>query len=248
MDGLFNLVADPRVLVLAFAALLAGLVRGFTGFGAGMVFIPVATAVYDPVMAVTLLFIIDAVTTTPMLLPHFRACTWREVLPLALGGTLAFPLGLTFMLSVDPAIVRWGLSAFVMLVVVAMATGWRYPGNPTRATALGVGGGMGFLSGAIGLGGPLVILFWLAGRSQAALVRSNIFAFFGLMAGVTLVGFFWKGFFTAERLWLGALLVPLYAIPLLVGSRMFQNSSDTQYRRAALALCGVVAIATLPIW
>lgn len=51
--------SDPRLWWIAGVALLAGFVRGFTGFGAGMIFIPAASAIYDPVVAIVLLFLID---------------------------------------------------------------------------------------------------------------------------------------------------------------------------------------------
>ena len=38
--------------LVAFAALLAGIVRGFSGFGTALVFLPIAGIVLDPVTAV----------------------------------------------------------------------------------------------------------------------------------------------------------------------------------------------------
>jgi len=239
---------DPRLLFAVAVTALAGFVRGFTGFGAGMIFIPAISAVYDPVTAIVLLFIIDVGSTTPMLVPHFRACQWREVGPVAFAASLAFPLGLAFLLSVDPVTVRWGLSPFILAVTALLASGWRYQGEPGLAQSLSVGGGMGFLSGAIGLGGPLIVLFWLGGPERAARVRSNIFAFFGLFSVVSFLGFWWTGLFTPGRVLAGLALLPLYAGLLLVGSRMFARTTDRAYRQAALALCATIALASMPVW
>lgn len=78
--GWLNLM-DERFAWVAAAAALAGLVRGFSGFGAAMIFVPVAGAIYEPKIAVVLLFIFDGLATAPMLVPAFRRCIWREVLP-----------------------------------------------------------------------------------------------------------------------------------------------------------------------
>jgi uncharacterized protein len=240
--------SDPRLYLVAATALLAGFVRGFTGFGAGMIFIPAASAIYDPVIAIVLLFLIDTVATLPVLPPHFRNCRWREVGPMALAASISFPFGLMFLLRVDPAATRWVLSLFILAATAAMATGLRYKGEPKLGQTLAVGSAMGFLSGAMGLGGPLIVLFWLGGPERATRVRSNIFAFFGTFSLVCLVGYWWSGLFTAPRV-LGALaLVPLYAGAMALGSSLFDRSSDEGYRRAALALCAAIALATMPFW
>ena len=240
--------SDARLYAVAAVAILAGFVRGFSGFGAGMVFIPAASAIYDPIVAIVLLFLIDTAASAPILPPHFRNCRWREVGPMAAAASLAFPFGLLFLLSVDPVATRWVLSGFILIATAAMASGLRYKGEPRIGQTFAVGLAMGFLSGAIGLGGPLIVLFWLGGPERAARVRSNIFAFFGVFSIVSLAGYWWSGLFTAPRL-LGALaLLPLYAGAMAIGSGVFDCSTDESYRRAALALCAAIALATMPFW
>ena len=223
--------SDARLYAVAAVAILAGFVRGFSGFGAGMVFIPAASAIYDPIVAIVLLFLIDTAASAPILPPHFRNCRWREVGPMAAAASLAFPFGLLFLLSVDPVATRWVLSGFILIATAAMASGLRYKGEPRIGQTFAVGLAMGFLSGAIGLGGPLIVLFWLGGPERAARVRSNIFAFFGVFSIVSLAGYWWSGLFTAPRL-IGALaLLPLYAGAMALGS----GSSTARPTRATAA-------------
>ncbi len=51
---------DARAATLFLAALVGGLVRGFTGFGFAMVFVPVAAAAVGPAAAVGLIWVVDA--------------------------------------------------------------------------------------------------------------------------------------------------------------------------------------------
>src|SRR5690349_10026732 len=92
--------AEPRFAWLALAALLAGLVRGFSGFGAAMMFMPIASAAYDPVAAIAVLWIIDVLVSLPYLAPQLRRCVWREVIPLVLGAAVALPLGVLILVKV----------------------------------------------------------------------------------------------------------------------------------------------------
>ncbi len=239
---------DLRPLWVVTVAFLAGVSRGFTGFGAGMIFIPVVGALYSPRLAVALLFLVDFIGTTPLLLPHFRNCNWREIAPLLVAAILAFPFGLFFLTRLDPLVVRWGLSIFICTIVAIMATGWRYHGKPTPQAALGIGGACGFFSGAIGLGGPFIVLFWLGGQEQAARVRSNIFSFFGVFSVASGIGYLAQGMLTLDILFAALVLLPIYLVPIFIGSRIFDRSSDAVYRKASLTFCGVIAVATLPVW
>ncbi len=57
--------ASPAFLVTVAAAVVAALVRGFAGFGAALIFVPVASAAYGPTVAAPTLLIVDFVLTLP---------------------------------------------------------------------------------------------------------------------------------------------------------------------------------------
>jgi uncharacterized membrane protein YfcA len=247
IDGVLS-GSDLRPLWTVLITVAAGTSRGFSGFGSGMIFIPLVSALYSPMLAIVLLFLIDFICTTPMLLPHFRNCNWREVLPLLIASSITFPLGLYFLTRLDPVIVRWGISLFIGFMVLVMVSGWRYRATPTPAVVLSIGTISGFISGAIGTGGSLIVLFWLGSQARAARVRSNIFAYFGLFAVVNATGYWLSGLLTRDVLILALVLLPIYIVPIYVGQSMFNRSSDVVYRRVSLIFCGVVSLLTLPIW
>lgn len=177
-------VIEQRFLLAVAAAALAGLVRGFSGFGPAMVFTPVASAVYGPAVAVPILFLIDAVVSLPVVAGSVSRCQWREVLPISAGAALTIPLGVWVLVQTEPTLLRWILCLTILLAVGALASGWRYSVEPSVVTALGTGGLSGFGGGFAGLYGPPIILFWLGGRSAATTIRANIFVYFGLVTVV----------------------------------------------------------------
>ena len=89
LPGVAN-AADLAILLIA--ALAGGLVRGFTGFGFGMVFMPAASMTIGPANAVALMWLLDAPFAFPLALRSFRRAAWAEVLPLLIGATVAMPL------------------------------------------------------------------------------------------------------------------------------------------------------------
>lgn len=233
-------------LAVAAACVLAGLVRGFTGFGSAMVFAPVASAVYGPRVAVPLLFVVDALVTLPMLVAALRRCTWAEVVPLSAGAALAIPLGVTALAVISPLLVRGGMSVAVLLMAVPMAAGWRYRRRPSLPATLLIGGTSGFAGGVAGLYGPPVILFWLGGQADAPTFRANVIVFFGLVSVVAGVTFWLHGLLTRAVLTTGAVLIPLYALALWIGARGFRHAPEPLFRRLALGLVVLIAITSFP--
>lgn len=249
LDGAFwpDLLGQ-RFLWLALASALAGLVRGFSGFGAAMIFLPLAGLVVTPAVAVPLLFVADNLATLHITLPAFRRCAWSEILPLAVGAALTIPFGVLLLVSVDPQVMRWAISLLILLAVALLASGWRLKRTLSPVGTAAVGSVAGLAGGAASLYGPPMILFWLGGQAGAAQVRVNILAVFGLMSVVAGLTQWLNGLLTLEVMKEAMFLLPVYAAGAFAGTRLFGIAGEAHYRRVALGLCAVAALAGLPLW
>lgn len=233
---------------LAGAAALAGLVRGFSGFGAAMIFVPLAGKLEGPEIAVPLLFLVDSLATLPITVAALRRCAWAEILPLAAGATLTIPLGVALLVTVDPLVMRWLISLLILAAVAALAAGWRLRRQLPLLGTAAVGALAGITGGAASLSGPPLVLFWLGSRSEAARMRDNIYAIFGVLGVVAGTSLWLNGLLSFAVLREALVLLPVYALAILVGARLFPHASESLYRRVALLLCGLAAFAALPLW
>src|SRR5665647_2615041 len=125
-----GVAADPRFPIALGIAALAGLVRGFAGFGSALVYIPLISAVYSPRLAVPTLLLIDTLCGVPFLFSVFHHVNRREVATTALAGAVSLPLGMLVLLWVDPLYLRWFISLLVLFALVSLISGWRYHGKP----------------------------------------------------------------------------------------------------------------------
>lgn len=232
--------------ILALATALAALARGFSGFGSAMIFMPVASALTSPQTAVVLLLMTDTLLTLPMVVPAARRCNWREVLPLGAGAMLTVPLGVHLLLVVDPVTMRWIISCLILVLVGLLASGWRWSRPPSLPRTAAVGGASGLTGGMIGIAGPPVILFWMAGHGGPATIRANIIVFFTMTGLFNFIGYLLGGLLTTERIAAGIALIPVYAVALLVGIGLFRIASDRFFRLLAFILCAFAAISSLP--
>jgi uncharacterized protein len=235
-------------LALVIAALLGGVVRGFTGFGFAMVFVPIATMTVGPVAAAGLIWLVDIPFALPLALSSFRRVAWKEVFPLLAGATLCVPLGVWLLTSLDPVMARWIVALSILTALAALVTGWRYKGAPGLPLSLGVGALSGTASGMAQLGGMPVAIFWLAAqKNDPRQTKDNLNGYFALLPFVTGLAYWLNGVLNWTVFWQALPLCVPYGIAMLAGARLFPLASEQTFRRIAYGIIMLAAVAALPV-
>lgn len=239
---------SPEILWLVLTILIAGLVRGFSGFGTALIYVPVASLFMPPAQVIFALMIFDAPGQSPLLRDAFKNANMREVLKLTAGAAIGVPLGVWLLTQIDPYIFRWLVSIMVVFMIIAIATGWRYKGEVGKYMPVGIGTSSGFLGGFLGIGGPPIILFYLGGQNDARRIRANIILFF-LFGGVFIaLNFAYQGLMTWAGFITGLSLIPPYFIAILIGARLFKKFGDAHFRLVAIIIISLAALVGLPIF
>ncbi|MGR3493070.1 MAG: TSUP family transporter, partial [Shimia sp.] len=238
----------PDIAVLIGAAILAGLVRGFSGFGTSMVFLPLAAQVLDPISAIVVLLVMDLFGPVPMLPRAWRDGTPREPITMIAAAALTAPVGLWALTLMGAEGFRWGVSLITLTLLACLIGGLRYTGPMSRPLLIGTGGAAGFLGGVAGLPGPPVILLYVASQAKAAVIRANTMLFLWLSDVLLLTIFAGAGRLTIEALTLGAIVILPYMGAGLIGQRLFDPARAVLYRRVAYGIIAISALQGLPIW
>jgi len=240
----FELTALDTVLV-AGTAFFAGLMRGFSGFGAALTIAPVLALAVGPRTAIPAILIVMLVTSIQLVPRAWNSADWKTVIPLSVGGAIGIPIGAWLLVVVDQELIRRSISATVTFFAILMLIGWRYWGSVKPAFSAIAGGLGGFISGAAAAGGPAVIMFLLAGPESAARNRAAIILYFLFTQGVALVVYWFGGLMTAKTLWVALPMLPTLILGTWVGEKCFGKASDQLYRRIALAFLLVIGLSTL---
>lgn len=241
-------LADPRLWFVAGLALVAGAVRGFSGFGGGQILIPLASAALGPKAAVPLFYLCDLFTASLYGLRYLRQCRWREIAPMILGSWLLLPFGAWALRSIDPIVLRWATDILVLGTLALLISGWRYRGRPAPPLSFGVGAVAGFMGGATGISAPLVIAYWLGSKVEAGVVRSNIMVFYSLNSFYTNTIYLIQGLFVWQTAARAIVVGPMYALGLWGGARLFHGASDRFYRGVAFTIIALAALLGMPIF
>ena len=239
---------SARFLAALAIAVIAGLVRGFSGFGSALIYMPLISALYGPKVAAPTLLLIDTICSVPFTFHAAPQCNPREVAWVSLAGFVFLPLGTMALVYVDPTLLRWFIVALVLLALVALISGWRYHGKPTIPASLATGAIAGFGGGAVQIAAPPLLIFWLGGANKAATVRANIMVYFLPQALLAIVMYSWSGLFTAETILLSVQLGLPFALAMALGVYSFHGSSEMLYRRVAYIIIAVAGIVSMPLF
>lgn len=247
---MFNVFASfsPALLaVLACVLFIAGSVRGFAGFAAGMIFMPVAASLMPPATAVAAFLVIDGIVAAPLMVRAVRLCDWATVLPAVAGSVVCVQLGAWMLATMDVLIPRWVIFAIVTALLALLISGWRYRNKPATPVSVIVGGISGYLGGISQVSAPPMVAFRMASSRDPAVVRANLIVFFPLASLGTLIAYSLNGFFTLAVLHFLMMAVPVYGLSLYLGSRGFKSASPDLYRKVAYGLIALAALTSIPL-
>ncbi|MCA9608468.1 MAG: sulfite exporter TauE/SafE family protein [Myxococcales bacterium] len=244
MTGELLTALDARLPLVAVATLVAGFMRGFVGFGAALITIPVLSYAFGPLVAVPSGAVMALPTTLQLLPDAIRHGERAVVVPIAIAAFTAAPLGAWLLVSIDPALMKIVISSLVISMVAMLARGWTLAGPASVGVLVAAGGAGGLVQGAAGIGGPPVVAVVLSRPGPAVQQRGNVLAVMTVISLPALVPLWYHGLFTREAVLIGATLVPLSLISTWVGSRYFSTGGQRHFRRAALGVLAVVGVAT----
>jgi uncharacterized membrane protein YfcA len=230
------------------AVFVAGLVRGFAGFGSGMIIMPAAASVLDPVAAIIFMMLAELLGPLPNLPAAWRDGAPRDVGRLMIGVVVAVPLGVFCLSMMSPDGFGWIVSATVLSLLVLLMTGWRYKGVLTPALTTATGALGGFMGGFAGIPGPPVIMLYMSSVLPISVIRAN-FLLYLLGFDVMMIAVFWASdLFVLHAAVLGLIAGVPNVVANMLGAKLFNPAAETTFRRVAYAIIAASAIIGLPVW
>lgn len=240
-------VSASALLALMAVALTASVARGFSGFGAALIFMPLASTVAPPRTVAALLLIIDLIAAAPLAPAAWKQADRAAVALMAVGALITVPIGTYALTRLDPVTTRWIIIGFVTVLLVLLISGWRYHGKGHPALSIGIGGLAGFCSGLAQTGGPPIVAYWLGRPIASTVARANIVLYFAFTDIISFATYSVSGILSVEVFKLALIVGPVYALGLFIGSRLFGVASETLFRRVCYSLIALAAIVALPL-
>jgi uncharacterized protein len=200
--------------------LFAGIVQGMTGFGAGLLAIPLLCLIMDVKSAVSLCILSTLIISTTMAYDLRRFLDHRKILPLLLGSLPGVFAGTLLLKQVDQTLMKnllgiilIGISCFNLLFkpkAINPSIFWGYLA--------------GFFSGAINAllaaGGPPAIIYTTLHDWKKDEIKATLTGFFMLVGYCTAAVHTFNSMISLQTLGYFAVTLPFVLAGTVIGSRI----------------------------
>ena len=194
--------------------------------------------ILDPVQTATLIIAFGLIVQGYSVWKLRDALDWRKLWPFVIGAALGVPAGVTILTWANPAHVRAGVGAF--LVLYSLYALFRPAIAPIKAGGAVADAGIGFLNGVLGgmtgLAGILVTL-WCGLRGWPKDVQRTVFQ--PVAVAIFLMSALWmgaRGAITADTIKLFLIGLPALLAGTWLGLQLFGRLNEAAFRRVVLAL------------
>ena len=229
-------MAYPLNRIFAAAVLFAGsAVLSTIGFGIGMTTIPALLFAYD---AQTVVVVVNTVSIALFVLIVRRnraELPFRRVLPWALSGLVAVPVGALALRDADAATLKIGIAALTIALTLVVVFSDKAPVPRGRVAGMVVGFAVSATLNALGVGGPVMALYVFAQRWGRNSARAALSLYFLFVESAGVAAYAAVGLLTWERIAIILIALPGVIGGFALGSHLANRMSDDVFRRATVA-------------
>jgi uncharacterized protein len=246
-EGLSGL-ASPQALAFSTAVVFAAYVlRGATGFGAGVVAIPLLALVMPLTVVIPVITTLGIVASLGQSVQEFRHVDWRALRGLALPSVAGLGLGLWLFASLEQALLVKAFAAFIILYgiwgLLPRRPAWRLAPRVLAVASGGSGGLVATLFG--GMAGPFYAIYLRALALDKRRFRASMSSVLLCLGLVRAGGYGSLGFFDRRAIAALALLAPVMVLAMFVGDRWHARLDQAKFERVVAVLLAGSGIALL---
>jgi len=203
--------------LITLVVVVSGFLRGFIGFGSGLLMIPILSYFYSPIFAMVFNIVIEIPASIYLTFIGVKKCSFKEISPMMFTMMLTIPFGTVFLVSIDEQVIKILMSTLLIFFVILIASGWRIKTTITKYILVLGGIISGLMQGATGMGGPPYVTVLLSKNDSDEVARANILVITSGLVISAIISLYYFGLFTKNIFLTGIVTAPLfYFLHLLV--------------------------------
>ncbi|MCF6291138.1 MAG: sulfite exporter TauE/SafE family protein [Desulfobacterales bacterium] len=221
---------------------MAGLIQGMTGFGAGLLAMPLLAFFLDIRVAVPLCMLNGLIITAYLSLQLRKYADWQKIMPLLIGCLPGVVAGVALLKKIDQTL----LKVLLGLLLIAYS-GHRLlftvrPRPVQRGWAYLAGFATGAISGAFSAGGPPTIIYTTLTGWNKDEIKATLSVFFFISGVATAIGHAVSGLTTVTVLGFMVVTGPAVFVGVALGSYYSRHFSSEGYIRLILVILLLLGI------
>lgn len=247
VEALASLATPWAIAGCALVVFAAYLLRGATGFGAGVVAIPLLALVLPLTVVIPVVTALGIVASFGQSVQEIRHVDWRALRWLAVPSGIGVTLGLWLFASLDHRLLVRAFAAFIIVYGLWSLVPRRPRIALSERTLAAAAGGAGGLVATLfgGMAGPFYVIYLRALALDKRRFRASISSVLLCLGVVRAVGYGTLGFFDRRALALMVLLFPVMVLAMLAGDRWHARLDQRKFERMVAVLLAASGVALL---
>ena len=221
---------------------LSGMLKGIAGFGGGLIALPLLALLMDIKLVVPIVLMLGGAGTILLLFQLIKKIEWKEIYPLLLGFLPGLFAGVFLLKIADKELIQLIVGLFLLVysiyclvfknTIIRLAKTWSYV----------FGFFSGFLNGAIGAGGPPIIIYsslqtWEKDKSKVTLQGFLIIACL-----ITFSAYSISGIINFISIKYFLLCLPSFWGGILSGSYLYKYLNEISYQKIVFSILGILGV------
>jgi uncharacterized membrane protein YfcA len=203
-------------------------IRGITGFGSGLIAVPLLALILPLQTVVPLVLVLDFSASLLMSSKGRADVQWKEILPLLPTSLLGIIIGVTLLVSLPREPLLTALALFVILFGLRYLLNIHSERLISRAWSVPAGFAGGLIGALFGTGGPPFIIYMAHRIHDKSRLRASLSGLFLVDGSVRIVTFLVAGLLGLHLMPLLLALAPAMVLALYVGHHVHVAMSHRQ--------------------
>jgi uncharacterized membrane protein YfcA len=238
--------AAGKIASAAAILLAAYFIRGITGFGSGLISVPMLALFLPLQFVVPLILLLDFTASILIGGFNFKHVKWDELGILIPVGAVGVVLGTTLLVSLPPSLMLLALAGFVLIFALRSVFNIHGDRQASRGWAVPAALTGGTVGALFGTGGPPYVIYLTHRIRDKSVLRATLSALFFTEGMTRIASFLIAGLLMTAQVWLAYLTaLPLMLAALYLGGRAHVGLSPAQMTRLVGVLLLVSSVSLL---
>jgi len=228
-----------------FILITAYIFRGVTGFGSGLIAIPLLAFFLPLTFVVPFIGLLDMSASIVHVTHTRQHIAWKVILRAIPFAVLGVTSALFIIKSINTLILVKALGIFIILFAIYSLISPSLKKNNSFIWPIFAGYFGSFVGTLFGTGGPFYVFYFQLQQLDKTVFRATCAAVFLVDGLIRAVGFTLSGFYTSTVLLSIAYSLPIMAIAMYLGNHLHTNISQRAFQKAIgifLILSGIALL------
>ena len=229
------------ILILMCAVIIAGIVRGFTGFGFAAIAVVGMNIFLAPQQSIPVVLALDVICSAPLMRQALKQGDVETFKYLTLGSIVGIPLGLGLLFFIPSLTLKLAICVAILIFSTLLIIDFRVRNTEKSLVRLIFGILAGTSTSGASIGGPIIVCYMLSSTLTAVTQRATMIMFFVVSETLALMALFFSGLIGKEELTLIAILLIPTLVAVRIGQWLFNKHPPKSLKHFAIPILVMVA-------